>query len=68
MLYDILINFKGSQDGRFSEEFAAGTQRELSEWLANAAPPGSIRAVAALDEIAQVTPEVKIAAVMKRKK
>jgi len=44
MLYDILHDFKGSQDGRFVEQFVAGTQRELTLWLAAAAPPGSIHA------------------------
>jgi hypothetical protein len=34
MLYDILRDFPGSQDGRFTEQFAAGTQRELSDYLA----------------------------------
>lgn len=43
MLYDILQDFAGSQDGRFAERFTAGTQAELSEWLAAAAPPGFIR-------------------------
>lgn len=33
MLYDIL------------EDFKAGTRRELSDWLANSAPPDSIRRV-----------------------
>jgi hypothetical protein len=34
MLYDILKDFKGSQDGRFAEQFTAGTQDELSDYLA----------------------------------
>lgn len=34
MLYDILKDFPGSQDGRFTEQFTAGTQRELSDYLA----------------------------------
>ncbi len=34
MLYDILKTFPGSQDGRFTERFEAGTQRELSDYLA----------------------------------
>ena len=43
MLYDILKSFAGSQDGRFVEQFTAGTQAELSDYLAAAAPPGSVR-------------------------
>lgn len=35
MLYDILKDFKGSQDGRFAEQFTAGTQAELSDYLAD---------------------------------
>lgn len=35
MLHDILKDFKGSQDGRFSEQFTAGTQAELSDYLAD---------------------------------
>lgn len=38
MLYDILKDFKGSQDGRFSEDFKAGTQRELSDYLVSCIP------------------------------
>lgn len=34
MLYDILKDFPGSQDGRTTEQFTAGTQRELSDYLA----------------------------------
>lgn len=34
MLYDILKSFPGSQDGRFTEPFVAGTKRELSDYLA----------------------------------
>jgi hypothetical protein len=34
MLYDILKDFPGSQDGRFTEQFTAGTQRDLSDYLA----------------------------------
>lgn len=35
MLYDILKDFKGSQDGRFAEQFTADTQAELSDYLAD---------------------------------
>lgn len=34
MFYDILHDFPGSQDGTYTEQFKAGTQRELSAWLA----------------------------------
>lgn len=34
MLHDILQDFQGSQDGRFTEQFKAGTQAELSDYLA----------------------------------
>lgn len=34
MLYEILKDFPGSQDGRFSENFTAGTVAELSDYLA----------------------------------
>jgi hypothetical protein len=34
MLHDILIDFPGSQDGRFTEQFKAGTQADLSAYLA----------------------------------
>ena len=34
MLHDILKDFPGSQDGRHTEQFKAGTQRDLSDYLA----------------------------------
>jgi hypothetical protein len=34
MRYEILKGFKGSQDGRFAEDFKAGSQAELSDYLA----------------------------------
>lgn len=34
MLYEILKDFPGSQDGRITEQFTAGTQAELSDYLA----------------------------------
>lgn len=39
MLYDILVDFPGSQDGRFTEQFKAGTVRELSDYLAGYVVP-----------------------------
>lgn len=38
MLYDILKDFNGSQDGRITESFIAGTQRELSDYLVSCIP------------------------------
>lgn len=34
MIYDIVKDFKGSQDGRFTEQFTAGTKADLSDYLA----------------------------------
>lgn len=34
MIYEIIKDFRGSQDGRFAEEFKAGTQAEISDYLA----------------------------------
>lgn len=34
MRYEILKDFPGSQDGRFTEQFVAGTVRELTPYLA----------------------------------
>ncbi len=48
MLHDILKDFKGSQDGRFAEQFKAGTQADLSPYLAGiVVPEGWARAVEA---------------------
>ncbi len=44
-LYDIVKDFKGSQDGRFAEDFKAGTRRDLSAYLAAAIDPAWARAV-----------------------
>lgn len=43
MRYEILKSFLGSQDGSISEPFEAGTVREISDYLAQCAPHGSIR-------------------------
>lgn len=45
MLYDILRDFKGSQDGRFTVAFKAGTRADLSDYLAAAIDPTWARAV-----------------------
>jgi hypothetical protein len=39
MKYDILKDFKGSQDGRRTESFMAGSQAELSDYLAGIVVP-----------------------------
>lgn len=49
MKYEILKDFKGSQDGRFTETFEAGTVAELSDYLAGCAPTGSIRPVKSVE-------------------
>jgi hypothetical protein len=51
--YRILKDFKGSQDGRFAEDFLAGTVAELSDYLVSCAPPG---AIAAAEEAAPAAP------------
>lgn len=43
--YLILKDFKGSQDGRFAEDFKAGTEADLSDYLAAAIDPAWARAV-----------------------
>ncbi len=45
MLHDILEDFPGSQDGTKTESFKAGTQRELSPWLAASIDPSWARPV-----------------------
>lgn len=45
--YKILKSFKGSQDGRFTEEFQEGTVAELSEYLVSCVPGDWIEAVTA---------------------
>jgi len=45
MLYEILKDFPGSQDGRTTEQFKAGTQAELSDYLISCIPKGWARPV-----------------------
>jgi len=52
---EILESFKGSQDGRFTESFEAGTTAELSEYLMANAPKGSFRRVAVVENKATIT-------------
>lgn len=62
MKYDILKDFAGSQDGRFTENFKAGTQAELSDYLAGiVVPDGWARPV----KIAAADGEYQSAAGMK---
>jgi len=49
MLYDIIKTFKGSQDGRITETFEAGTQADLSDYLAAAVDPSCIRPVKSVE-------------------
>ena len=44
-LYRILVDVMGSQDGRFAEQFKAGTQADLSDYLVSCLPADSIRRV-----------------------
>lgn len=53
--YEILQDFSGAQDGRFAENFKAGTTVELSDWLAAGAPPGAIRPVVQIENKAIIT-------------
>lgn len=43
MRYDILKSFRGSQDGTKTEMFEAGTQRDLSPYLASCIDPSWAR-------------------------
>lgn len=61
MKYDILKDFKGSQDGRFAEDFKAGTQRDLSAYLAAAIDPAWARAVVEKPAEPMVSPAQPIA-------
>lgn len=51
MKYDIIKDFPGSQDGRFTEQFKAGTQAELSDYLVSCIPSEWVRPVGAPVEI-----------------
>lgn len=42
---EILETFKGSQDGRFTETFEAGTTVDVSEYLIALAPKGALRRI-----------------------
>lgn len=45
MKYEILKSFKGSQDGRFTESFEAGTVAELSDYLVGCIPADWVQPV-----------------------
>jgi hypothetical protein len=53
-LYNILKSFKGSQDGRFCEDFEAGTQRELSDYLYDCIDKAWVAPAAAAPEAAVI--------------
>jgi len=54
MLYDILVDFPGSQDGSKTERFIAGTKRELSDYLAAiVVPVGWARPVEIIEPVPQ---------------
>jgi len=61
MLYDILIDFPGSQDGSVTEQFTAGTRRELSDYLAPLAVSAGwarpIKQAPTVEPVASVTVE-----------
>lgn len=44
--YRILRDFKGSQDGRFTEDFRADTEADLSDYLVSCLPADSVQCVA----------------------
>lgn len=52
---EILETFKGSQDGRFTEEFLAGTTRDVSAYLIPLAPKGALRVVGEVENKATIT-------------
>lgn len=70
MLYEILRDFPGSQDGRATEQFKAGTQAELSDYLASCIPKEWARPVgSAIENKAVVTDGSQTGTLtMKRKK
>ena len=43
--YRILVDFMGSQDGRFADAFKAGTQADLSDYLVSCLPAASIQRI-----------------------
>lgn len=70
MKYEILRDFPGSQDGRTTEQFKAGTQAEMSDYLVSCIPKEWARPVVDPVEIenkAVVTDGSQIGT-MKRKK
>ena len=69
MKYEILKDFCGSQDGRFSEQFKAGTQADLSDYLVSCIPKEWARPVGAVENKAVVTDGSQTGILtMKRKK
>lgn len=58
---EILETFKGSQDGRFTETFEAGTTVEISDYLMACAPKGALRSAEApvVENKATITTETR---------
>ena len=61
MQFKILKTFAGSQDGRITETFEEGTQRDISDYLAACVPAGCIEPVHSieLDNKAVITEQPK---------
>ena len=70
MMHDILKDFPGSQDGRHTEHFKAGTQADLSDSLAAVAVrEGWVRPAGQIENKAIVTDGAQTGTLhMKRKK
>lgn len=68
MLYEILRDFPGSQDGRTTEQFRAGTQVELTDYLVSCIPKGWARPVGSEIENKAVVTDGSQTGTMKRKK
>lgn len=49
MRYEILQSFKGSQTGATTEQFTAGTQVELSDYLVSCIPADWVRPMKAVE-------------------
>lgn len=60
--HEILQDFKGSQDGRVTEDFRAGTQADLSDYLAAiVVPEGWARPIEAPGDPGGEAPEASSA-------
>ena len=70
MKYEILRDFPGSQDGRTTEQFKAGTQAYMSDYLVSCIPKEWVRPVGDTVEIENkaVVSDGSQIGTMKRKK